>query len=153
MLVFKRKSLKVLTSVVRAWCGRAFCRAVGGREVSGVSEPPAVKRLSYVVLINVSVIFSMSHMKHQIMWFECASNGGGRQLCLVLQLLSLLFAAESFYSAKWHCIFKFRSSGLLWSIKMSLSADNDTTLCHATLILFPFNGAQGYFSSSEALLP
>lgn len=35
---------------------------------------------------------------------------------------------------------------------MSLSADNDTTLCHATLILFPFNGAQGYFSSSEALL-
>lgn len=36
---------------------------------------------------------------------------------------------------------------------MSLSADNDTTLCHATLILFPVNGAQGYFSSSEALLP
>lgn len=36
---------------------------------------------------------------------------------------------------------------------MSLSADNDTTLFHATLILFPVNGAQGYFSSSEALLP
>lgn len=97
-------------------------------------------------------IFSMSHMWHQLMWSECASKGGGRQLYLVLQLLSLLFAAESFYSAKWHCIFKFCSSGLLWSINMSLSADNDTTLCHATLVLFPFNGAQGYFSSSEALL-
>lgn len=35
---------------------------------------------------------------------------------------------------------------------MSLSADNDTSLCNATLTLFPFNGAQGYFSSSEALL-
>lgn len=41
MLMFKRKSLKVFTAVVvRIWCGRAFCRAVGGPEVSGVSKPP-----------------------------------------------------------------------------------------------------------------
>lgn len=42
MLMFKRKSPKVLASVVvRVWCGRAFCRAVGGPEVRGVSEPPS----------------------------------------------------------------------------------------------------------------
>lgn len=35
---------------------------------------------------------------------------------------------------------------------MSFSIDNDTTLCHTRLILFPFNGGQDYSSSSEALL-
>lgn len=42
----------------------------------------------------------MSHMKHQIMWSECASREGGRQLYWVLRLLSILLAAESFHSAK-----------------------------------------------------
>lgn len=35
---------------------------------------------------------------------------------------------------------------------MSFSIDDDTTLCHTRLILFPFNGGQDYSSSSEALL-
>lgn len=40
MLMFKRKSLKVYSSVVgRIWCGRASCRAAGGPEVRGISKP------------------------------------------------------------------------------------------------------------------
>lgn len=35
---------------------------------------------------------------------------------------------------------------------MSFSIDNDTTLRHAGLTLFPFNRGQDYSSSSEALL-
>lgn len=35
---------------------------------------------------------------------------------------------------------------------MSFSIDNDTTLRHTRLILFPFNGGQDYSSSSETLL-
>lgn len=35
---------------------------------------------------------------------------------------------------------------------MSFSIDNDTSLGHARLILFPLNGGQDYSSSSEALL-